>query len=158
MYPDHSPEAAQQLADLKSYSKLSEEARRKANFAVKSVDEDDFIPVQKKTTRGVVARTRKGAGTKAELSLGKGEEQPEEAAAINAVTLTPTSNKIVASPRRRVRATVKETGSDSMSTYIKSLGQHELLHKEDEVLLGQQVRILVGLEVKRQELEEELLR
>ena len=34
--------------------------------------------------------------------------------------------------RRTVRATVKETGSDSISTYIKSLGQHELLYKEDE--------------------------
>ena len=40
MYPDHSPEAAEQLAELGSYGKLSEEARRKANLAV-SVDEEN---------------------------------------------------------------------------------------------------------------------
>ena len=57
-----------------------------------------------------------------------------------------------------MRATVKETGNDSMKTYIKSLGQHELLHKEDEILLGRQVRMLTALETKRYELEEEFLR
>ncbi|KAL7437829.1 hypothetical protein ACHAXM_005854 [Skeletonema potamos] len=57
-----------------------------------------------------------------------------------------------------IRATVKETGSDSISSYTKSLGQHELLHKDDEVLLGRQVRMLMVLEEKRMELEEELLR
>jgi len=58
----------------------------------------------------------------------------------------------------RVRATVKETGSDSISTYIKSLVQHELLYKEDEILLGRQVRMLSKLEEKRSELELQLLR
>lgn len=60
--------------------------------------------------------------------------------------------------RMSIRATVKETGSDSISSYTKSLGQHELLHKDDEVLLGRQVRMLMVLEEKRMELEEELLR
>ena len=32
MYLDHSPEAAEQLAELRRYGKLSEEARRKANL------------------------------------------------------------------------------------------------------------------------------
>ena len=35
MYPDHSPEAAMQLADLKSYSKLNEE------FGSAEDDDDD---------------------------------------------------------------------------------------------------------------------
>ena len=60
--------------------------------------------------------------------------------------------------RTSIRATVKETGSDSISSYTKSLGQHELLHKDDEVLLGRQVRMLMVLEDKRMELEEEMLR
>lgn len=58
----------------------------------------------------------------------------------------------------RVRATVTETGSDSIGSYVKSLGQHELLYKEDEILLGQQVRLLSVLEDRRYELEEEFLR
>lgn len=44
-----------------------------------------------------------------------------------------------------------------MSAYVKSLGQHELLSWEDEVLLGRQVRLLTGLEERRRELEDELL-
>ena len=80
-------------------------------------------------------------------------------------TTTPTTPTIMSRSRgrtsttsTRVRATVKETGSDSISTYIKSLVQHELLYKEDEILLGRQVRMLSKLEEKRSELELQLLR
>ena len=45
LFPDSSPEAAAQVADLKSYSKVNDEARRKANVAVKedggNDDEED---------------------------------------------------------------------------------------------------------------------
>ena len=87
-----------------------------------------------------------------------------------AATLSPSSRRIPtsssspgrksrsSSQTRRVRATVLETGSDSISTYIKSLGQHGLLYKEDGILLGRQVRMLSILEGKRRELEDELLR
>ena len=146
MYPDHSLEAAEQVADRRSYSKLSEEARRKANLAVSADDESEGEEVG--AGRAV---DKKGKGPRATVE--------EEEATSNMVTLASTSSRVVrAPPRRRVRATVKETGSDSISTYVKSLGQHELLHQADEVLLGRQVRILMGLEDKRQELEEELLR
>ncbi|KAL9179240.1 hypothetical protein ACHAXT_008530 [Thalassiosira profunda] len=146
MYPDHSLEAAEQVADRRSYSKLSEEARRKANLAVSADDESEGEEVG--AGRAV---DKKGKGPRATVE--------EEAATSNMVTLASTSSRVVrAPPRRRVRATVKETGSDSISTYVKSLGQHELLHQADEVLLGRQVRILMGLEDKRQKLEEELLR
>lgn len=58
----------------------------------------------------------------------------------------------------KVRASVKETGNDTMSHYLKSMGGHELLRKEDEEVLGRQVRILVRWDEKRMELEEKLLR
>mmetsp|Transcript_43217 Transcript_43217/g.75825 ORF Transcript_43217/g.75825 Transcript_43217/m.75825 type:complete len:261 (-) Transcript_43217:15-797(-) len=146
MYPDHSREAAEQLADLKSYSKLSEEARRKANLAVKTDNDED-------ETEGVVQKKRTGT------VIVSRRENEDEATSSRRVTLAPTSlTKRSVAPRRRVRATVKETGVDSMKSYIKSLGQHELLFKEDEVLLGRQVRMLTTLEESRQELEEELLR
>jgi hypothetical protein len=71
------------------------------------------------------------------------------------------STAVTASRKKRtstIRATVKETGSDSISTYIKSLGQHELLYKADEILLGRQVRLLMNLEASRKGLEDTLLR
>mmetsp|Transcript_20872 Transcript_20872/g.43996 ORF Transcript_20872/g.43996 Transcript_20872/m.43996 type:complete len:717 (+) Transcript_20872:137-2287(+) len=157
MYPDHSPEAAEQLADLKSYSKLSEEARRKANLAVSANGDEGETDTEGERRRGrngvVIKRGTAMKRTHSVENVDDGE--------VGRVTLASSSyatKRMGTSSRRRVRATVKETGSDSISTYIKSLGQHELLYKEDEVLLGRQVRMLTRLEKKRQELEEELLR
>ncbi|KAL3810897.1 hypothetical protein ACHAXA_000426 [Cyclostephanos tholiformis] len=162
LFPDSSPEAAEQLADLKSYNKLNDEARRKANLAVSHVEEDDEGTesgenivrgiLVKRTNRDVVSRQYTEPAPRNKNDM------------VTSAKMTPSylSNRILlagAAPRqRRVRATVKETGSDSISTYIKSLGQHELLFKEDEILLGRQVRILSRLEEKRQELELQLLR
>jgi hypothetical protein len=121
---DDSPEAAQQIADIKIYGKLSEEARRKATEAVKEVK----------------LKTKKGKG-------GRDEEEDAE-------QVLPVQNK----RKSKVRATVKETGSDSINTYIKSLGQHELLNKADELLLATQVRKLISLEETRKMLESDQLR
>ena len=121
-FADDSPEAANQVADIKIYGKLSEEARRKATEAVKEVKH----------------KTRKGK---------RGDDELGE------VQVLPVQSK----RKSKVRATVKETGSDSINTYIKSLGQHELLNKADEVLLATQVRLLIGLEETRKMLEQKQL-
>lgn len=57
-----------------------------------------------------------------------------------------------------LRASVKETGNDTMSHYLKSMGNHELLRKEDEIILGRQVQIYVKWEASRQDLEDRLMR
>lgn len=137
--PDDSPEAAQQLAQFHTYSKVSEEARRKAKESVSSHpnDEEEDEDVE----GGRVVATTRNIHNLHDTSA-------------TAAHRRNTNNK----RRMSIRATVKETGSDSISSYTKSLGQHELLHKDDEVLLGRQVRMLMVLEEKRMELEEELLR
>jgi len=53
---------------------------------------------------------------------------------------------------------VQETGRDTMSSYLKSMSNHELLRKEDELILGREIQKLMKYEEKRQELEESLLR
>jgi hypothetical protein len=138
--PDDSPEAAQQLAQFHTYSKVSEEARRKAKESVSShaEDEDDDEGGE------VVATT---------MSIHNLHDTTQRAAQQRQQQRRNDGKR-----RMSIRATVKETGSDSISSYTKSLGQHELLHKDDEVLLGRQVRMLMVLEEKRMELEEELLR
>ena len=70
-------------------------------------------------------------------------------------------NKPSASKRKyksKMTASVKETGVDTISDYVKSMGQHELLPHESEILLGRQIQILVKWEAKRQELEDSLSR
>ena len=58
----------------------------------------------------------------------------------------------------KVRASVKETGSESMRYYLKTMGNHELLGKNEEQILGKQIQILIKWEGIREELEDSLSR
>lgn len=60
--------------------------------------------------------------------------------------------------RKRIRANVKETGFDSMKYYMKSMANHELLSKNEEIILGREIQILIGWEKVREELEDKLAR
>lgn len=59
---------------------------------------------------------------------------------------------------RKVRASVKETGYDSMRNYIKTMCNHELLNKNEEIILAREIQLLIQWEEKREELEAKLLR
>lgn len=62
------------------------------------------------------------------------------------------------STSRRIRANVRETGFDSMKYYMKTMGNHDLLQKNEEIVLAREIQILIKWEEKREELEAELLR
>jgi len=53
----------------------------------------------------------------------------------------------------KIRASVKETGFDSMSSYLKSMGNHELLRKNEEIILARQIQILMKWEELRSNYE-----
>ena len=59
---------------------------------------------------------------------------------------------------RRIRANVRETGFDSMKYYMKSMGNHDLLQKNEEIILAREIQILMDWEEIRDELEGELIR
>ena len=61
-------------------------------------------------------------------------------------------------PTRKIKASVRETGTDSMKYYIKSMCNHELLNKNEEIILAREIQILLKWEKQREKLEEELLR
>merc|ERR1712232_365256 len=61
-------------------------------------------------------------------------------------------------PKRKIKANVRETGTDSMKYYIKSMCNHELLNKNEEIILAREIRILLKWEEEREKLEEKLLR
>jgi hypothetical protein len=75
---------------------------------------------------------------------------------------TPNTNKVTSSdseePKRRIRANVKETGFDSMKYYMKTMGNHELLKKNEEIILAREIQILIKWEEIREELEAKLMR
>ena len=122
--PDYSEEAANEVADKKIYSRISEEAKWKANTVM-----------QKETRVNSISGITRGMNNGVEPMIEK---------------------KIRAKPPTKVMASVKETGGDSMSEYIKSMGQHELLPQESELLLGRHIQQLVKWEGIRSELEKEL--
>ncbi len=124
---DDSIEAAMEIADKKVYSRISEEAKWKANAVMQKKKED------------VAAKS-----IKKEAIVTKGSRRRQQ---------NGKSNKNIGT-RTKVRASVKETGGDSMSEYVKSMGQHELLPQQSEILLGKQIQLLVKWEGVRQELEE----
>ncbi len=62
------------------------------------------------------------------------------------------------SASRRIRANVRETGFDSMKYYMKTMGNHDLLQKNEEIILAREIQILIKWEEKREELESQLLR
>jgi RNA polymerase sigma factor (sigma-70 family) len=57
-----------------------------------------------------------------------------------------------------VRAHVRETGNESMSNYIKTMCNHELLNRNEEIILAREIQILIQWEAVREELEADLLR
>lgn len=61
-------------------------------------------------------------------------------------------------PKRRITANVKETGFDSMKYYMKTMGSHELLKKNEEIILAREIQILIKWEEEREALEARLIR
>ena len=60
--------------------------------------------------------------------------------------------------KRKIKASVRETGTDSMKEYMKSMCNHELLNKNEEIILAREIQILLKWEEQRDELETQLLR
>ncbi|KAL3923609.1 MAG: hypothetical protein SGILL_001560 [Bacillariaceae sp.] len=61
-------------------------------------------------------------------------------------------------PTRKISARVRESGTDSMKNYIKVMCNHELLNKNEEIILAREIQILLKWEAEREQLEEQLLR
>jgi RNA polymerase primary sigma factor len=80
----------------------------------------------------------------------------KQAAAKESSSSSSSANSSKGKPK--VRASVKETGSESMRYYLKTMGNHELLSKNEEIILGKQIQILIKWEQIREELEATLMR
>jgi RNA polymerase sigma factor (sigma-70 family) len=66
--------------------------------------------------------------------------------------------EITTSNGKKIRAQVRETGYDSIRSYIKTMCNHELLNKNEEVILAREIQILIQWETVREQLEADLLR
>lgn len=55
----------------------------------------------------------------------------------------------------RIKARVHETGYDSMASYIKTMCNHEILNKNEEIILGREIQTLIHFEQVRDDLEAE---
>jgi hypothetical protein len=110
------------------------------NGGVGSSTMDNFLPSKEemKVAGKIMSKKRKDDAAAYQTKLGIEKEYP--------------TNK------RKVRASVKETGHDSMKNYIKSMCNHELLNKNEEIILAREIQVLLKWEEQREQLEEQLLR
>jgi len=60
--------------------------------------------------------------------------------------------------KKKIRVNVRETGTDSIKNYIKTMCNHELLNKNEEIILAREIQILLKWEKEREDLENQLLR
>ena len=126
---------ADEVADRDTvYSKLSEVDRSKARHAV-AMDNDGDLELEALRPDGSVS--------------GRRRRQP------SSQTPEPQKQK---EQKSRITANVVETGSDTITAYMKSLSNHQVLSASDETILGRQIQRLEAWEVKRQGLEESLQR
>lgn len=98
-----------------------------------ATDEDNLISTRSKT------RTRAAKGGKSATAL----------------TETRLKENITTS---RIKARLEDTGYDSIRNYMKSMCNHELLNKNEEIILAREIQILIRWEGVREQLEEDLLR
>lgn len=82
-------------------------------------------------------------------------EAPEVMSNEESTSMLETAKKTAS---RSVRATINESGEESMTNYLKSMGNHDLLRRHEEVILGRHIQILIKWEEVREKLEEKLAR
>ena len=58
--------------------------------------------------------------------------------------------------RRKLVASVRETGFDTVKDYMKTMCNHELLNKNEEIILAREIQILIKWEETRNDLETKL--
>lgn len=73
-------------------------------------------------------------------------------------TTTTSIDEVIPLKTTKIKAKIRETGMDSMKYYMKSMCNHELLNKNEEVILAREIQILLQWERERELLEDQLLR
>ena len=81
-----------------------------------------------------------------------------EAADEDDVPVTANADDGAPKKKKKVTATIRETGQDSMKHYLKSMGNHDLLNKNEEIILAREIQILIRWEQTRVDLEAKLAR
>lgn len=127
-HPDCSDEAANKIADDKVAWQMSDLAKAKASGAM--------------SKSGTV-----GAASDSSDSTAMGTD-----------LLNRNKKRSRILKKKRVTATVQETGRDTIQFYTKSFTNHELLSREAEAALGREIQKLVRWNKRRMEIEVELLR
>jgi len=77
---------------------------------------------------------------------------------LKSVPVSEATRRLEEIEKPKIRASVKETGYDSLQTYIKNMCNHELLNKNEEIILAREIQLLIQWEAKREVLEEKLFR
>jgi RNA polymerase primary sigma factor len=84
------------------------------------------------------------------------QQDVDVVAPLSTTPILPTASREM--KKTKISANVRETGYDSMRSYMKTMCNHELLNKNEEIILAREIQILMQWEKTREELEADLLR
>lgn len=137
---------------------------------ISNANDSSLSSSTKTTTRPSIESTSSPRASVQASTLSSSEQQQQHDYDDD-TTMSATAHSLLSSPRkrllqennsgqtqRRVTAKVRETGYDSMRNYMKTMCNHELLNKNEEVILAREIQILMQWEASREELEAKLLR
>ena len=127
---------------------------------VSMTDRPDLLSLELPTSNdGRTVHQMKDAVTQAALAADNDDISTTASATTTAADNNDSSESSEApKKKKKVTATIRETGQDSMKHYLKSMGNHDLLNKNEEIILAREIQILIGWEETRVDLEAQLER
>ena len=128
---------------------------------VSMTDRPDLLSLELPTSNdGRTVHQMKDAVTQAALAADDDDDVAASATTTTAAADNDSSESSEApqKKKKKVTATIRETGQDSMKHYLKSMGNHDLLNKNEEIILAREIQILIGWEETRVNLEAQLER
>mmetsp|Transcript_24681 Transcript_24681/g.36187 ORF Transcript_24681/g.36187 Transcript_24681/m.36187 type:complete len:578 (+) Transcript_24681:107-1840(+) len=130
------------------------------------LDVSSYNGVSKEEDASNISSEISESSSNPEMNASDEVRSPSAVNPASTVSSTPVRNNAEASkenaqkekPPKVFRASVKETGSESISSYLKSMGSHELLQAHEEKILAREIQKLILWEETRNALEDELMR
>ena len=142
---------------MRAVARNGQDAETSAEAVVNLTDMPDLLSLELPTSNDgrtvVMTKPKRKAAAKAAAATEAADEDD-----VLPVTATNDEDLPKTKKKKKVTATIRETGQDSMKHYLKSMGNHDLLNKNEEIILAREIQILIGWEETRVDLEARLSR
>ena len=143
---------------MRAVARNGQDAETSAEAVVNLTDMPDLLSLELPTSNDGKTVTMTKPKRKAAAKAAAATEAADEDDVLLPGTANAADTEEAPKKKKKVTATIRETGQDSMKHYLKSMGNHDLLNKNEEIILAREIQILIGWEETRVDLEARLSR